>query len=853
MQDNMPKKPASEKISSSSFNATDAARSPFGDLELTKYLYESGLQNIFNTYQQNVASLSQNKQQELQDAYYIREMSKKYLGEYASNVGMGDVSGNLLDIYGQYQSNLTDIERNYDQLQMGLDQAYQKQKTETMNNLLVSEFNLELAKFQEQEKGILFNIEMGTIPGGVDPEVYLQSENEKGNLSDESYREALRVVREQNLTEDERLLWGQLVRGEIDKKGLTDAYNAGQISQEAYSQFFNALEKEERGNVLYGIEYNIARSDFQGFDNVEAYLEDQLSQGLIDQNEFQTLMLKYSENPQVAAARDVEFNIANNSLPEGMTAKDYIQSEYDAGNISQADYQRLTLIENAKEQSVQAFEFVQSIIENNLPEGQTRGDAIANALREGIIDNKTAMELYDQVYEEERTQAAARVEYNLYIGETEGLSNKEYIQQQFAKGVITESQYQTLMVREDQQEKETATTDFLINFSRGNYPDGMSRDEYLTYGYGEGYITSDQLLTLSISQAETVLGDVVDEAINAANPEEVIQANTELTDEEKEIAVQTAYNTNLQEVAATVQGAFTDRANTTLVDTEGNIIRTDDPFADIKNYIESNRLRIGDENADRLLTQIEQKEQDLKIQADMNFNYIADASKAEIIGSDGKVVDNPYYTPALEGFDLSTLTTGLPNDSAINKDSKIVYFSVGTDNEPMQYITSGFAVDSDPLYLINATITDADLREMHKGKLTSGKIYAGNNPGEFFLYENNNFYRLIEAGGINTEAYSYESMKGWVAEDNPEDGIYRFLSGEKFDEWTAPDGTKWREKVENSWTEPGNNTTRKAIYDLFNTIHGEYGTSNKKPVVILYKGTYYNRDKNGEISPMRKI
>jgi hypothetical protein len=67
------------------------------------FLYDVGLQNIYQDYQKNVSILNQAEQQSLQDAYTVREMSKKYLGEYASNVGIGDVSGNLLDIYGQYQ------------------------------------------------------------------------------------------------------------------------------------------------------------------------------------------------------------------------------------------------------------------------------------------------------------------------------------------------------------------------------------------------------------------------------------------------------------------------------------------------------------------------------------------------------------------------------------------------------------------------------------------------------------------------------------------------------------------------------------------------------------------------------
>lgn len=94
------------------------------------YLYDVGLQNIFQDYQQNVQTLSQAQQQSLQDAYYIREMSKKYLGEYASNVGIGDVSGNLLDIYGQYQQTVAGINTQFGGAELSLQQQYNQQRRE---------------------------------------------------------------------------------------------------------------------------------------------------------------------------------------------------------------------------------------------------------------------------------------------------------------------------------------------------------------------------------------------------------------------------------------------------------------------------------------------------------------------------------------------------------------------------------------------------------------------------------------------------------------------------------------------------------------------------------------------------
>ena len=94
------------------------------------YLYDVGLQNIFQDYQQNVQTLNQAQQQSLQDAYYIREMSKKYLGEYASNVGIGDVSGNLLDIYGQYQQAVSGINTQFGGAELSLQQQYNQQRRE---------------------------------------------------------------------------------------------------------------------------------------------------------------------------------------------------------------------------------------------------------------------------------------------------------------------------------------------------------------------------------------------------------------------------------------------------------------------------------------------------------------------------------------------------------------------------------------------------------------------------------------------------------------------------------------------------------------------------------------------------
>jgi hypothetical protein len=125
------------------------ANSKLGNLEYTKYLYESGLQNIFNEYQMQVQSLQQQEQQSLQSAYYLREISKKYLGEYASNVGVGDVSGNLIDIYSQYASNITNIETEFANLELNLNRQYMMQKMQTFNDILTTQYQITQEQFDQ--------------------------------------------------------------------------------------------------------------------------------------------------------------------------------------------------------------------------------------------------------------------------------------------------------------------------------------------------------------------------------------------------------------------------------------------------------------------------------------------------------------------------------------------------------------------------------------------------------------------------------------------------------------------------------------------------------------------------------
>lgn len=117
------------------------------EMDMQKYLLETGLKNIFDEYNKQIASLDQRQQKDIQDAYYVRELSKKYIGEYASNVGIGDVSGQILDLYGKYQDSVTDISERYNLDRAKLDSLFSEEKQTYNMNLL----GLNMALKQEKE------------------------------------------------------------------------------------------------------------------------------------------------------------------------------------------------------------------------------------------------------------------------------------------------------------------------------------------------------------------------------------------------------------------------------------------------------------------------------------------------------------------------------------------------------------------------------------------------------------------------------------------------------------------------------------------------------------------------------
>lgn len=146
-----------------------------GGFDTQKYLLETGLQNIFNLYNQKIASLDAKKQKDIEDAYYVRELSKKYLGEYASNLGIGDVSGDLLNIYGNYQQNINAINQNFEELNFKYETDFQKQKTDYEFKLADVQAQISEEERMDKIAEIKYNLMMEKYPDNMSRADYIES------------------------------------------------------------------------------------------------------------------------------------------------------------------------------------------------------------------------------------------------------------------------------------------------------------------------------------------------------------------------------------------------------------------------------------------------------------------------------------------------------------------------------------------------------------------------------------------------------------------------------------------------------------------------------------------------------
>jgi hypothetical protein len=256
-------------------NFEELAKSSYGDLEISQYLYQTGLQNVFNDYQQNIEMLSQKEKQGVQDAYAIKEMSKKYLGEYASNTGAGDVSGNLIDIYGNYQRNISEIQQHYGELEFGLQRQYQQQRQQIMSEMMMNQYNIEVAKLGEVAENILFNVTSGQTDG-MSPFEYLEKHKEE--LGNANYRAIYGTLYEQTLTEVMTNIEQGFYGYTTDEEGNQIRSNDPQAYLDQFKSIlnpshFNMLQGALKNPMLSEIVSNINRGEFGEHGSAREYLE----------------------------------------------------------------------------------------------------------------------------------------------------------------------------------------------------------------------------------------------------------------------------------------------------------------------------------------------------------------------------------------------------------------------------------------------------------------------------------------------------------------------------------------------------------------------------------------------------
>lgn len=309
------------------FDFEKSVRSPYDISELNNYLYDSELQNVFKDYQENIAILNASEQQNLEDAYFIREMSKKYLGEYASNVGVGDVSGNLLDIYGNYQKNKADIMANYDALELNLAQEYRREKTALFNEKMKAQYDMELADFEERSQEIMFN----AVTGNYDTELYadeweyLAAMKESGELSKSDYQ----------------IAYGTLYSTMIDRiqTNLTNENYEGYESAEEYINSFGKLIAADK-SMLQGISNQINKQK-QRMDILNNLITKNYGEGvegldylesvrdIIGEEAYQQYHVSiYADLVQEAFGDENGIKYFD---PETMTIDEYVQSYVDRG------------------------------------------------------------------------------------------------------------------------------------------------------------------------------------------------------------------------------------------------------------------------------------------------------------------------------------------------------------------------------------------------------------------------------------------------------------------------------------------------------------------------------------------
>lgn len=260
------------------------AGSTYGDLEMTKYLYESGLQNIFNTYQQNISKLNSQQQQQVQDAYYVRELSKKYLGEYASNVGVGDVSGNLIDVYSDYQKNISSIKENYGNLSFNLQQQYQSERFNTLSNIMKTQYQIDVAKKDE-----VFNKVLSEITYGDKEDKYSYLDSMKSQLNSDDYLTLFNTLKEEDRLNEVKTANKELTNLMFSQEITADSYNKLEglrdvVGEEAYISARQNLVSKQTEDIVYNMLYGTEGEEPLAYlDSIKSQVGDDVYDALYSQ------------------------------------------------------------------------------------------------------------------------------------------------------------------------------------------------------------------------------------------------------------------------------------------------------------------------------------------------------------------------------------------------------------------------------------------------------------------------------------------------------------------------------------------------------------------------------------------
>lgn len=297
-------------------------------------LYNTKLQNIFTDYAASKAQIAKAEEESLQDAYYIKEMSKKYLGEYASNTGLGDVSGNLMDIHSTYAGQRQAIGEKRTEAELQLDSAYRS----GLSQLEDLRYEYEEGVKGEKAQKVLSWLQMGdygTRADGTkitDPKEYLDKELAEGNIDQEQYNDFLRISQYMEHQNDVATFQENLEMGyygkKLDEEGnevyqsrldyITEAYEKGLLTKKEYDRLYGVYQwMDEIQNA----------QDFDIKDFTSPYLPDG------------------TKNPDFISGLDVSYytnnkNIDKNSLVMNIEGIDFISEKNTVdkgGNVTSSE------------------------------------------------------------------------------------------------------------------------------------------------------------------------------------------------------------------------------------------------------------------------------------------------------------------------------------------------------------------------------------------------------------------------------------------------------------------------------------------------------------------------------------